>query len=276
MNSVTDHTPAKTPFDTYLTEIDDTELLTPQRERELAALVAEGDVQARDEMVRANLRLVVNIARQYRNKGLPMEDLIAEGNLGLLRAVEGYDTAFGTRFSTYATLWVRQSIRRALCTSGRVVRLPNYAAALAIKWRQTAAVLQADWGRAPTDDEVAAELGLSRGKRRAVAKALRAQSVAQESEEAVGWSADEITARDSAPGEWLAASEETAVALETLGQLDGRASEVLRMRFGLAEEEPKTLREIGDRLGLTRERVRQIERDALAELRAALDASVAG
>ena len=129
----------QTPLETYLREINETALLTAQDERDLAGRIADGDVQARDRMVRANLRLVVNIARGYTGKGLSLQDLIEEGNLGLLRAVEGFDPAVGTRFSTYASYWIKQSIKRALINSAKTIRIPAYMVELLSKWRRATA-----------------------------------------------------------------------------------------------------------------------------------------
>jgi RNA polymerase primary sigma factor len=258
------------PFATYLSEIDETRLLSHAEERELARRVAEGDTEARDRMVRANLRLVVNVARRYTGKGLPLEDLIAEGNLGLLRAVEGFDPDMSTRFSTYACYWIKQSIRRALNTAGRVVRLPHYAGGLVAKWRQAAAEMQAELGRAPTHEEVAARLELPKRKVRVVMSALRVYGATQEAESAdEGAAVADLVAdeRGPAPGESVAGAEELRLALASLDDMGEREVTVLRLRFGLDGEAPRTLQQIGERIGCTRERVRQIERDALAKLR---------
>src|SRR5262249_24123257 len=156
--------PAHSPLETYLREIKETALLTARQEQELASRVEEGDCEARDQMVRANLRLVVNIARSYLGRGLALEDLIAEGNLGLMRAVEGFDPSLEIRFSTYASYWIKQSIKRAVINTGKTVRVPAYMAELMVKWRREANRLQEELGRAPTQDEVAAGLKLSRKK----------------------------------------------------------------------------------------------------------------
>ena len=152
----------QTPLETYLREINETALLTAQDERELAAAIADGDVRARDRMVRANLRLVVNIARGYTGKGLVLQDLIEEGNLGLLRAVEGFDPAMGTRFSTYASYWIKQSIKRALINSAKTIRIPAYMVELLSKWRRANARLTEELGRTPTPEEIARVLGLAK------------------------------------------------------------------------------------------------------------------
>src|SRR6266436_1663530 len=150
----------QTPLETYLREINETALLTAKDEQELAHLIALGDVRARDRMVRANLRLVVNIARGYTGKGLSLQDLIEEGNLGLLRAVEGFDPAVGTRFSTYASYWIKQSIKRALINSAKPIRIPAYMVELLFKWRRASADLQDLLGRPATVEEIARELGI--------------------------------------------------------------------------------------------------------------------
>ena len=150
----------QTPLETYLREINETALLTADDEQELAIAIGDGDTAARDRMVRANLRLVVNIARGYTGKGLGLQDLIEEGNLGLLRAVEGFDPAMGTRFSTYASYWIKQSIKRALINTAKTIRIPAYMVELLSKWRRASARLTEELGRTPTPEEIARVLGL--------------------------------------------------------------------------------------------------------------------
>src|SRR5438477_2719091 len=145
----------QSPLETYLREINETPLLNAQEERDLAYKIEDGDNEARDQMVRANLRLVVNIARSYTGKGLGLQDLIEEGNLGLLRAVEGFDASMGTRFSTYASYWIKQSIKRALVNSAKTIRIPAYMVELLSKWRRASARLCEELGRTPTPEEVA-------------------------------------------------------------------------------------------------------------------------
>jgi len=164
---------AQSPLETYLREINETALLSAAEELELAEGIAQGDVRARDRMVRANLRLVVNIARGYTGKGLGLQDLIEEGNLGLLRAVEGFDPKVGTRFSTYASYWIKQSIKRALINSAKTIRIPAYMVELLSKWRRATARLSEELGRAPTQEEVARVLGLPKKKLPIIRKATR-------------------------------------------------------------------------------------------------------
>src|SRR6476660_1171895 len=163
----------QSPLETYLREINETALLTADQEKSLARQIAVGDTEARDLMVRANLRLVVNIARGYTGKGLALQDLIEEGNLGLLRAVEGFDPDMNTRFSTYASYWVKQSIKRALINSAKTIRIPAYMVELLTKWRRATAKLDDELGRAPTQEEVAKELGLPKKKLSIVKTAIQ-------------------------------------------------------------------------------------------------------
>ena len=163
----------QSPLETYLREINETSLLSADDEHELAIAIGGGDGQARDRMVRANLRLVVNIARGYTGKGLSLQDLIEEGNLGLLRAVEGFDPAMGTRFSTYASYWIKQSIKRALINTAKTIRIPAYMVELLSKWRRASSRLTEELGRTPTPEEIARVLGLPRKKLPIIKKAIR-------------------------------------------------------------------------------------------------------
>lgn len=256
-------------FDSYLSEIDQTQLLSPQEERDLAFRIQEGDASARDCLVRANLRLVVSIARNYVGKGLPVEDLVGEGNMGLLRAVEGFNPNAGTRFATYATYWIRQSIRRALSRDANTLRLPSYMWTLLAKWHRAAAALRRELARAATEEEIAAELGLSKRQTRAVRKAISVLTSGQSTGSADTESTiDQVTStRCSCPLEELNGVEQMQGAMKGLACLDDREAEIIRLRFGLDGESPVTLKEVGERLGYTKERIRQLERVALAKLR---------
>src|SRR5262245_15653708 len=183
----------QSPLETYLREINETPLLSPDDEKRLAYLIEEGDSEARDQMVRANLRLVVNIARSYTGKGLGLQDLIEEGNLGLLRAVEGFDPSMNTRFSTYASYWIKQSIKRALVNTAKTIRIPAYMVELLAKWRRATAKLQDELGRTPTHEEIARVLGLPKKKLSIIKKAIRVYNSAPQSDQTeAGWSIDEM------------------------------------------------------------------------------------
>jgi RNA polymerase primary sigma factor len=263
---------APLPFATYLRDIDETALLAADEERELAWRIDGGDPEARDHLVRANLRLVVSIARGYACRGLALEDLIAEGNLGLLRAAEAFDPAVGVRFSTYAAYWVKQSIKRALINTAKTIRLPAYMVDLLAKWRRATAKLHEELGRAPLQEEVARRLGLSAKKLKIVEKALRVYSgTSQEEVDGAGLSLGDVPGSGDAPDARLSGAEELDQVLRLLDRMDPREAGVLRLRFGLGGEAPLTLQQVGDRLGLTRERVRQIEREALGHMREGLE-----
>ncbi len=259
----------QTPLETYLREINETALLSAADERELAGGIANGDVQSRDRMVRANLRLVVNIARGYTGKGLSLQDLIEEGNLGLLRAVEGFDPAVGTRFSTYASYWIKQSIKRALINSAKTIRIPAYMVELLSKWRRASARLTEELGRTPTPEEIARVLGLQKKKLPIIKKAIRIYNSTPQTDQAeAGWSLGEMIMDDRIqnPEDVMLVTDDLAQVQLLLKTMDAREATVLRMRFGLEDNEPHTLKEIGESLGLTRERVRQIETEALGKL----------
>jgi RNA polymerase primary sigma factor len=267
-------TATSSPLQIYLHDINDTPLLSAQEERELAERVAMGDPSAREHMVKANLRLVVNIARGYLGKGLGLEDLIEEGNLGLMRAVEGFDGMMDTRFSTYASYWIKQSIRRAVMNNGKPIRLPAYMVSLLSKWRRATAILSDRLGRAPTHEEVGKALRLSKKKMGIVAKAIRVNNLTPQNEitDEKGLALDDVLTDDRGKG-----AEKLLIEADDLNrifiQLDGleeREATVIRMRFGLESYTPMTLREVGETLGLTRERVRQLENQALQKLMGSL------
>jgi RNA polymerase primary sigma factor len=264
------------PIDIYLSEIRQIPLLTREQEIELAARVAAGDEAAKKRMVESNLRLVVMLARRYRGRGLPLGDLIAEGNLGLIRAVEKFRPDRGTRFSTYGTWWIRQAIQRALANQARLIRLPVHVEMQLGKVRRTQERLTQERGRAPEVGEVAAELGLTVKDLEALEEASK---MPLSLETPVGGEGegiqlkDVVADRDEVDAAAIANMLRRQTDLqELLDDLPPRERTVLFERFGLGSEAPKTLDSIGQRMGVTRERVRQIEAAALQKLRRRLQA----
>jgi RNA polymerase primary sigma factor len=262
------------PIEIYLGEIRRIPLLTREQETELAKQVAAGDEAAKRRMVEANLRLVVMLARRYHGRGLPLADLIAEGNLGLIRAVEKFRWDRGTRFSTYATWWIRQAIQRALANQARLIRLPVHVEALLGKYRRTRERLTQERGRAPELSEVAAELGVTVKDLEALEEASRTPLSL---ETPVGGGEDvhlKDVVADPEPGAAAVASvlREQAHLRELLDDLPPKERQIIVERFGLGDAAPMTLESIGQRMGVTRERVRQIEALALLKLRRRLQA----
>ena len=224
-------------------------------------------------MVRANLRLVVNIARGYAGKGLPLQDLIEEGNLGLLRAVEGFDPDMNTRFSTYASYWIKQSIKRALVNSAKTIRIPAYMVELLSRWRRASAQLTEKLNRTPTAEEVARELDIPKKKLRIVQKAIALFNASPQSDQDdSGLTLGDIVPdeRTRGPEDELINSDSLKHVFRLLDEMDPREASILRMRFGLDDSEPRTLKEIGEILEVTRKRVRQIESEALRKLNRSL------
>ena len=263
----------QSPLETYLREINEVALLTADEEKQLAHALGDGDMAARERMIRANLRLVVNIARGYVGKGLALQDLIEEGNLGLLRAVEGFDPNVGTRFSTYASYWIKQSIKRALVNTAKPIRIPAYMVELLCKWRRMATDLAETLGRPATVEEIAKGLEIPKKKLAIVKKAIKVYNLVPQSDQPEnGWSLGEMLMdeRTRTPDVEMIEADNLRLVMNFLDDMDKREATVLRMRFGLNDAPPKTLKEIGESLGLTRERVRQIENEALGKLSAAL------
>jgi RNA polymerase primary sigma factor len=253
----------------YFRSIDETPLLTATEEKVLGERVQQGDRQAREQMIRANLRLVVKIARGYQGKGLDFPDLIAEGNLGLVRAVDDFDPGRNIRFSTYACHWIKQAIRRALKYTVRTIRVPAYMVDLLSKWRQAAAQMRSELGRLPTPEEIARHLGLSRRQLASIKKALRASDAQVRPDQTdPEWSIEETVtdARTKTADRALIDAEDQVLLRSLIQTLDHREATVLQLRYGLNHEKPRTLAEIGRQLGLTRERIRQLQSEALRKL----------
>ncbi|MEX2147381.1 MAG: sigma-70 family RNA polymerase sigma factor [Candidatus Rokuibacteriota bacterium] len=260
----------------YLRDISRIPLLGREEEAELARRVRQGDEAAKARMVESNLRLVVQIARRYRNRGLPLLDLIEEGNLGLLHAVDKFDPDRGTRFSTYATWWIRQAVTRALANQARIIRLPVHVEALLGRYVREQQRLTQALGRPPTPEELASALKSTVAEIEELEE-IRQQPVSLDAPVAEGESTttlgDLIADRAADPAETLSALlRRRADLVSVLDDLAANERTVLRHRFGLEGEAPQTLEAIGARLGLSRERVRQIEGAGLRKLRALLAA----
>lgn len=255
-------------LDLYLHEIKDDRLLTAYEECSLAEAIASGDSVARCTMIQSNLRLVVKIAREYVGRGLSLEDLVGEGNLGLIRAAKEYDPTFGTRFSTYASYWIKQAIRHALTNTTATIRLPAHMVGLLTKWRRTERALSKELGQAPTDEQIAVSLGLTESQRELIAHAKRALQVRSEggTVDDGGWSADESPDHVQPPDELIEAADERINILRRLDRLDRRERAIVSLRYGLEGNTPMTLKEVGKRMGVTREWVRKLEIQAVRKL----------
>src|SRR5688572_27630195 len=254
----------------YLREIGQIPLLTPDQEIELAAKIKKGDREARALMIRSNLRLVVKIAHDYANIGLPLLDLISEGNIGLMKAVERFDPSKGGKLSTYGSWWIKQSIKRALANQSKTIRLPVHLVDKISKMRRVAMQLQEELGREPTDDELGEELGIptSRVTQMRLA-AIRPASLDAPIGDEDSNNFAEVVQDENAdtPYEQLEDKTVTGMLQEMVTKLDPREATILRFRFGLDGGSEKTLEEVGEKFGVTRERVRQIQNIALNKLR---------
>ena len=254
----------------YLRDASRYPLLTPERETELGKLVEEGDRDARKELINSNLRLVVSIARRYQGRGLSLLDLIQEGNIGLIRAVEKYDYTKGYKFSTYATWWIRQAVTRSIADDSRLIRIPVHMFELINKIDKTARDLNQELGRDATNEEIAQRLSIETRKVKEAKKYAENvvsldSPVSEEDDGRLG---------DFIPDETSPSPEDAVTALllrdairQALSTLTRRESEVISLRFGIGYDRPYTLEEVGDRFGVTRERIRQIESKALRKLR---------
>lgn len=254
----------------YLREIGQVKLLTPQEEIDLAAKIKKGDKKAREQMIKANLRLVVKIAHDYEGYGLPLLDLISEGNIGLMKAVERFDPSKGGKLSTYGAWWIKQSIKRALANQSKTIRLPVHLVDKIAKMRRLAMRLQEEFGREPTDEELAVEMGIpvhrvAQMRTAAIRPASLDAPIGDDDTNTFG----EIVEDEAAwtPYEHLEDKTVTKMLREMVKTLDPREETILRYRFGLDGGSEKTLEEVGEKFGVTRERVRQIQNIALRKLR---------
>jgi RNA polymerase primary sigma factor len=257
------------PLKLYVRQIGDGRLLTPAEERELARRKDEGDEEAKRRLIESNLRLVMSITRNYTKASVPLLDLIQEGNLGLIRAVEKFDYRLGFKLSTYATWWIRQAISRALAEQGRTIRLPVHVADRVRKVTRARRVLGQKLSRDPTLDEIAAESGFTpvqvRDLLELVQDHVSLETPVGDGESSFGDLLEDPSA--SAPEAETAERLRSTELADALAQLKPRMQRVLIARFGLDGSKPKTLEEVGVLLGITRERVRQLETRALRELR---------
>ncbi len=258
------------PIDLYLKEISNIPLLTAEEENKLAQQVSYGDAEARKKMIVSNLRLVVSVAKRYVGRGLPLLDLIEEGNLGLIRAVDKFDHERGTRFSTYALWWIKQAVSRSIADQARTIRLPVHVTDLISKWLRVSRQLAQELGRRPTVSEVAVSLGVSEAKVKHIAKLAQQPAslempVSDPSQGQLSDLLEDISV--PSPLDMLDENLQREEIMELLEHLTEKEQETLILRFGLKDGIPRTLEEIGNVFQLTRERVRQIQAEAIRKLR---------
>jgi RNA polymerase primary sigma factor len=257
-------------LNTYLEEIGRYALLNAKEERELAVRMRQGDIEARNQLIRCNLRLVVHTAKKYANQGVSIMDLIEEGNLGLLKAVDHFDETRGNRFSTYGTWWIKQAIRRCLSDSARTIRVPAYMVELVAKWKSVKQELTNAHGVEPSPEEIAEKLNIKGKKEKLsmIKRIVRASSGTTSLNDD-----DHDTLTDILRDDKVLTAEEISINREEitrvdklLDQIDEREASILRLRYGLDDGTPMTLDEVGERLSFTRERVRQLESSGLEKL----------
>lgn len=272
--SVTDEPATADAIKLYLKEIQKSQLLTAEDERELAGLIAQGDDAARERMIESNLRLVVKIAKRYMNRGLPFLDLIEEGNMGLIKAVEKFKVSKGCRFSTYATWWIRQSIERSIVNQSRTIRLPVHVADDINKLVKITRELVQRLKRDPEVDEIAEAMGVDASYvRRMMILVKKTYSIEHPMGEGDDYSLID-TIEDTKlvdPGSKIEDLDRFAHVQEWMADLNENEREILALRFGLDDREPQTLDTIGKKFGVTRERIRQIEAKSLVKLRKSME-----
>jgi RNA polymerase primary sigma factor len=256
---------------TYIKEISQIPLLTADQEIKLSKRIKKGDERARKDMIRANLRLVINIAKRYFHLGIPLLDLIEEGNLGLMKAVDRFNPNKGFRFSTYAAWWIRQSISRSILEQGKMIRIPVYMNELISKWKKTKEQLSQRVKRAPTEDEISKKLKITKSQREQINFWLSASTssldtpIGDEGDSQLSDIVEDETAVSPDKDIELMMNKERLASL--LSMMRKREREVLDMRFGMVDGKTHTLAEVAKKLGVSRERVRQIEEEALKKLR---------
>ncbi len=256
---------------TYLKEINKIPLLSPEEEKEITKRAAEGDPQARDKLIRSNLRLVVSIAKKYINRGLSFLDLIEEGNIGLIRAVHGFDPAAGNKFSTYATWWIKQAIRRSFTNKVKTVRIPSHMVEKISRLKSTSSDLFDKLERQPSLNEIAEEMDITAKKVESIKRAINST----ESLDTIGVTGSDLVwalsgvlpdKKTLTPEDELEEAYEREALQKFLDIIDKREAMVLKLRYGLIDGNPMTLEEIGKLMNLSRERVRQIEKETIKKL----------
>lgn len=256
---------------TYLKEIQNFPLLTVEEELEITRKAAKGDAEAREKLIKANLRLVVSIAKEFVNRGLSFLDLIEEGNLGLIRAAKDFDSSTGNKFSTYATWWIKQAIRRAIANKARTIRIPSYMLHKISQLKQATSGLFVNHERQPSTSEIASKMDITAEKVKNIELSIQSMSSLDApliSGSDIIWALSDITpnGKTLTPDEELEETQEREILKKLLKTLDKRAAMIITMRYGLSDGEPMTLEEISNILHISRERVRQIEKETIQKL----------